>query len=145
MRGLEPVGNLVEAFCAGGLGHARVHVGVLVGLAGDGGLEVLVGTTDRQAGGRVTHGLEIFQVTVGVSGLTFRCGAEYGRHVIETFHVGLGGKIQITAVGLGFAGEGGLEVFLGFTAFEIAHVISSGLHQGMTNPARRVLACLDLV
>src|SRR6266571_1008806 len=36
---LEPVGDLVEAFLAGGTRHARVHVGVLVGLAGDRGLQ----------------------------------------------------------------------------------------------------------
>src|SRR4029077_7959040 len=32
---LEPVGNLAEAFVARLLRHARVHVGVLVRLAGD--------------------------------------------------------------------------------------------------------------
>src|SRR6476620_5979925 len=52
-QGLEPVGDLVEAFVAGGLGHARVHVGVLVGLAGDGGLKVVRRAADRQARGGV--------------------------------------------------------------------------------------------
>ena len=34
-QGLEPVGDLVEAFLAGGARHARIHVGVFVRLAGD--------------------------------------------------------------------------------------------------------------
>ncbi len=33
---LEPLGDLVEALLAGGLRHARVHLGVLVGLTFDG-------------------------------------------------------------------------------------------------------------
>jgi hypothetical protein len=37
---LEPVGDLVVAFLASRARHARVHVGVLVGFAGDGRLEV---------------------------------------------------------------------------------------------------------
>src|SRR5687768_504165 len=37
---LEPLGHLVEALFAGRLGEARVHLGVLVGLALDGRLQV---------------------------------------------------------------------------------------------------------
>src|SRR5229473_778892 len=40
---LEPVGDLVEAFLAGGAGHARIHVGVFVGLAGERVLQILLG------------------------------------------------------------------------------------------------------
>ena len=35
------------------LGHAGIHVGVLVGFAGDGGFQVHVGVADGQAGGRI--------------------------------------------------------------------------------------------
>src|SRR6266478_1037144 len=66
---LEPVGDFVEAFLAGGAGHARIHVGVSVGLAGDRGLEVVGGRTDRLAGRRVAHFLEIFEMAVRVTGL----------------------------------------------------------------------------
>src|SRR5918993_5820624 len=38
-QGLEPVGDLGEAFLARGAGHARIHVGVFVRLARDRGLE----------------------------------------------------------------------------------------------------------
>src|SRR5688500_13015680 len=47
---LEPLGDLVEALVAGGLGEARVHLGVLVRLALDGGLQVVLGAADRHAG-----------------------------------------------------------------------------------------------
>ena len=49
-EGLEPVGDLVVPFLPGGTGHARVHVGVLVGLAGEGGLQVPFGLGAFQCG-----------------------------------------------------------------------------------------------
>src|SRR5579871_3038868 len=88
-QGLEPVGDLVKAFVARGLGHARIHVGVFVGLAGDARLEVGVGGADRLAGGRIAHFLEIFKVAVGVAGFAFGGGAEDGGDVIVAFDVGL--------------------------------------------------------
>jgi hypothetical protein len=75
-EGLEPVGDLVEAFVAGGLGEARVHLGVLVGLAGDGRLEVVLGVADRLAGGRVADFGEVLEVAVRVAGLALRRRAE---------------------------------------------------------------------
>ena len=68
-QGLEPLGDLVEALVAGGLGEARVHLGVLVGLAGDGRLEVVLGVADRLAGDRVADLGEEVEVTEGVAGL----------------------------------------------------------------------------
>src|SRR4051794_25613691 len=73
---LEPIGDLVEAFLPRRLGHARVHVGVLVRLAGDGGLEVRSRRSDRQAGGGVAHLLEKLQMAMRVAGLAFGGGAE---------------------------------------------------------------------
>jgi len=40
-----------------------------VRLAGDRGLQVVVGRADRQAGGRVADGLEELEMAVGMSGL----------------------------------------------------------------------------
>src|SRR5215475_13101206 len=57
-QGLEPVGDLLEAFLTGGARHARIHVGVFVGLAGDRGLQVRCGAADGQAGRRIAHRLE---------------------------------------------------------------------------------------
>src|SRR5947209_6858365 len=50
---LEPLGDLLEALLARGLREARVHLRVLVGLAGDRGLEVLHAVTDRRRDLRV--------------------------------------------------------------------------------------------
>lgn len=40
-QGLEPIGNLVKIFVARRLGHPRVHIGVLVGLTGNCGGQVV--------------------------------------------------------------------------------------------------------
>src|SRR5690349_23176223 len=66
---LEPLGDLLEALVAGGLGEAGVHLGVLVGLAGDGRLQVLGGAADRLARGGVTDLLQEVEVPEGVTGL----------------------------------------------------------------------------
>src|SRR5690349_15156991 len=73
---LEPFGDLVEALLAGGAGEAGVHLRVLVRLAGDRRLEVVLGVTDRLAGGGVADLGEVLEVTVGVPGLAFGNGPE---------------------------------------------------------------------
>src|SRR5581483_12399260 len=75
---LEPVGDLAETFVARLLGHARVHIGVLVRLAGDRGLEIQLRLTDRESGGGITHGLEVLEMAVRVPCFTFGGGAEHG-------------------------------------------------------------------
>jgi hypothetical protein len=57
-------------------------------------------------------------MSVGVAGFTFGGGAEYGGHIVVALYVGLGGEIQIAAVGLGFTGEGGLKVVFGLASFK---------------------------
>src|SRR5690606_6947907 len=108
-EGLEPVGDLFEALLAGGLRHARVHVGVLVGLACDAGLEVVLGVADRQAGGGVAGGPEVVEVAVRMAGLALGGVAEVARDLRVTLHVGLLGEVEIATVGLRLAREGGLE------------------------------------
>src|SRR5580704_3023880 len=63
---LEPVGDLVEAFLAGGAGHARIHVGVFVRLAGNRRFQIVGGFADRQPGCRIAGFLEVFEVAVGM-------------------------------------------------------------------------------
>src|SRR5690554_1966025 len=108
---LEPVSDLVEAFVARGACHARIHVGVFVRLACDGGFEVLVGRADGLARGRVAHFLKEFQMAMSMARFAFRCGAEHGGHVIIAFHVGLLGEIEIAAVGLAFARKRLFQIF----------------------------------
>src|ERR1700761_6259170 len=99
-QGLEPVGDFVKAFAARGLGHARIHVGVFVGLARDGGFEVGIGGADGLAGRRIAHFLQIFQMTMGMAGFAFGGGAEYGGDIVVTFDIGLLCEIEVAAVGL---------------------------------------------
>ena len=115
---LEPVGDLVEAFFARGACHARIHVGVFVRLAGDGGLEVVVGRADRQAGRRIADHLEELEMAVRMAGLAFRGRAEHGGDVVVAFDVGLLCEIEIAAVGLALAGERVLQILCGLRAFE---------------------------
>src|SRR6185312_6450135 len=129
-QGLEPVGHLVKTFVARGLGHARVHVGVLVGLAGDRALEVGVGLAERQAGGGVAALFQVFEVAMGVAGLAFGGGTEHGGNVVVALHVRLGGEVEVTAVGHGFAGKRVFQTLLGLRAFQLAHDITSWRRAG---------------
>jgi hypothetical protein len=94
----------VLALGLGVLHHLRIHLLELVGLAGDGGLEVLLGGADA---------LHQPQVGVGVDGLGGGGGAEQLGHARFAVGLGLVGKGEIFAVGLGFPGKGGLEVVHG--------------------------------
>ena len=115
---LEPVGDLAEAFVARLLRHARIHVGVLVRLAGHRGFQVLARAADRQVGRRIADLLEVLEVTVRVSGLAFGGGAEQRRDVVLPFDVGFRGEIEIASVRLRLAGERGFVVVVGFAALE---------------------------
>src|SRR2546430_950471 len=68
-EGLEPLGDLLEPLAPRGLGEARIHLGELVRLAVDRGLEVLLGRADRQPGHRIPRFLQEVEVPEGVSGL----------------------------------------------------------------------------
>ena len=46
-EGFEPIGDFIKPFSAGRLGHARIHVRVLVGFASNGGFKVIARTTNR--------------------------------------------------------------------------------------------------
>ncbi len=110
-----------QGIVTGGFGHAGVHVGVLVGLAGDGRSEVLTGRAERHAGGRVTALLQPLKVAVGMPGFAFRGGAEQRCDIRLTFNVSFVCEIQVTAVRLGFAGKCGFQVFFRSGAFESSH------------------------
>src|SRR5882724_7969354 len=122
---LEPVGDLVEAFLAGHARHARIHVGVFVGLAGDRGLEVVAGRTDRLAGRRGVHFLDIFEMTVRVPGLALGSRAEHGGDIVEALDLGLRGEIEIAADRLDLAGKRALKILRGLGSLERRHVPSS--------------------
>ena len=109
-QGLEPVGDFVKAFFARGLSHSRVHIGVLVGFAGDRGLEVLSSLADGITGSRIADRLEVFEMAESVSGFAF-CGlAKQRRHFVLPFDIGLLREIEIAPIRLALAGEGGLQI-----------------------------------
>jgi hypothetical protein len=56
--------------------------------------------------------LEVLEVAVRVAGLALGGRTEHRRHVVVALDVGLGCEIEVTAVGLRFAGEGVLQVLL---------------------------------
>src|SRR5262249_40533773 len=68
-KGLEPVGDLIEAFLARGSCHARIHVGVFMRLAMDRRREVMLRRANRPAGGRVANRFQVFEMTMSMSGL----------------------------------------------------------------------------
>src|SRR5579883_840261 len=124
-KGLEPLGDLIEPFLARRPRHAGIHVGIFMRLAGDGGLEVVRGAADRLAGRRIADFLEEFEMPVRVAGLAYRRRAEHGRDVVVAFDIGLLREIEIAAIGLALAGEGGLQVLHGLRVLQRRHVSSS--------------------
>ena len=86
-----------------------------------GGLQVVGGGADRQAGGRIADRLEEFEMAVGMAGLAFGGRAEHGGDVVVAFDVGLLGEIEIAAVGLALAGERGLQIVFGLASLERRH------------------------
>src|SRR5882762_5658046 len=122
---LEPVGELVDAFLASNAGHARIHVDIFVDLAGDCGLEDVAGRTDRLAGRRVAHFLEIFEMAVRVPGLALGSRAEHCGETFEALNVGVAGEIEIAAVRQALAGKRVLQILLGLGSLERRHVPSS--------------------
>src|SRR5258705_13131692 len=68
-QGFEPISDFVEAFLARSPRHARIHVGVFMGLAGDGRGEVLVGRADRLSRGGGANPFWEFRISVAVPGL----------------------------------------------------------------------------
>src|SRR5438552_15144473 len=118
---LEPLGQLAKAFAPRGLGHARIHLGVLVRLARDGRLEILLGLPDRFSGRRIAHFLQEVEVTEGVPSFGVRGVLEETRDVGEPFDVRDAREVQIPPVRLRLAGEGFLEVFEALSALETCH------------------------
>jgi len=81
-----------------------------VGFTGDSRRQIERGGADRLARGRIADFLQEFQMAVRMAGLAFRRGTEHRGDIVVTFHVGLLGKIEITAVRLGLARESVFQV-----------------------------------
>ena len=92
----EPVGAFVETFLAGGFRHARIHVRVFVGFAGNRRFQVGVGRANRLAGCRITGFFEELEVTVRVARFAFGGGTENGGDIVVAFNISLLGSLKIT-------------------------------------------------
>ena len=77
-----------------------------------------VGVADGQAGGRVAYLLQVVQMAVGVAGFTLGGVTEQAGYVGVAFDVGLLREVEVAAVRLRFAGEGVLEILMGFGSIE---------------------------
>src|SRR5664280_364216 len=110
---LEPFGDLVESLVACGAGKSGVHLGVLVGLALDGGLQIVLGRAHWYDGDRIADLAQEVEVSECVTGLAFRNRAEQSGDVGIALHIGLLGEVQVPAVGLALAGERLFEILLG--------------------------------
>src|SRR5260221_13285004 len=93
---LEPVSDLLEALVARGARHARIHVGVFVGLAGDRRLEIVAGRADRLARRRVAYFLEEFEMAMRMARLALGGRAEHRRHVVVAPYTRLLREIEIS-------------------------------------------------
>jgi hypothetical protein len=93
------------AFRFGVLDKLRVHAGNLVVLAVDSCLQVFGGGLDPFQGA---------QVVQGVHGLGVGSSTEKPGNLGIAIGVGFLSKGDVTAVGLGFSGKGGLEIGVGF-------------------------------
>src|SRR5262249_30710096 len=107
---LEPLRQLAEAFGTRGLGHARVHLSVLVGLAGDRRLEILLRLSDGLAGRRVADFLQEVEVAESVTGLRVGRVLEEARDVGKPLDVRDARKVEIPPVRLRLAGERFLQI-----------------------------------
>ena len=120
----------IEALVAGRAGEARVHLGVLVGLAGDGRAQVVLGRADGLARHRIADRGEEVEVTERVAGLALGDRAEQRRDVGIALDVGLLREVQVAAVRLALAGERLLEVLLGLAALQLSHRARSSVGVG---------------
>src|SRR5712692_8752144 len=114
---LQPFRELGEALVTRRLGHARVHLRVLV-LPRDGRLEVRLRLADGLARGGIAHVFEEVEMPKGVARLGIRGVLEEPGHVREALDVRHPGEIEVAPVRLRLAGKGLLEVLVALRALD---------------------------
>jgi len=67
---------------------------------GNRGFQIVRGSADRQTRCRITNLFQVLKMAMSMAGFAFSRGTKNGSDIVVTFDIGLGGKIQITAVGL---------------------------------------------
>ena len=112
----ELLGNLLEAFLFGLPGHSVIHIRPLVILSVGGFGQILYGGADATAAEVLEPDLGVFLFIIG------RLFKDLGDLDIAVF-LGLGSKVGVLVAGLGFTGEGLLEVLLGLGSFQFFHMV----------------------
>ena len=100
----EALCQLREALFLGSLGKVLIHIRPFVVLALGGGLQILGGVADA---------LQLLEPELGVLLLVLRRFEEQGRDLLVALLPGLGGEESVFVAGLGFAGKGRQQIFLG--------------------------------
>jgi hypothetical protein len=103
---LEPLGDLREALFTRRLRETGVHLGVLVGLARDGRLEVVLGGTHRLVGGGIADLGEEVEVPERVARLALGDRTEQRRDIGVALDVGLLREVEVPPVRPALAGAG---------------------------------------
>ena len=68
---LKPFSDLIKTFVTRGLGKARIHLCVFVGLAFNGRFKIGLCITDRNACNGITHLCQIIEMPKGMACFTF--------------------------------------------------------------------------
>ena len=134
-QGFEAVGDFVHVLFPGGFRHARIHVGIFVGLTGDRRFQIVAGRADRLPGRRITGFLEELQMAMGMTGLAFRGRPENGGDIVVTLDVGLLGKLQIAAICLALAGECGLQILFRLASLQRHSALLRSQYSGQNSSA----------
>src|SRR5574339_314157 len=111
-QGLKPFRQLGEAFFAGRLRHARIHLSVFVCLAFNGRFQIGFRIPDRHPRRRVSDLLQKVEMPKGMASFGLRRIAEQTANVRVTFDISPPGEIEVAAVGLRFTGKCSLQVFM---------------------------------
>jgi hypothetical protein len=62
-------------------------------------------------------------MSVRVPGFALGGRAEHRGHIVVTLYIGFLCEIEVTAIGLRFAGERGFQIFFGLAALELRHIL----------------------
>ncbi len=111
-QSLKPLGKFCKPLVASGLGKTRIHLGVLVRFALDGGLEIFFRAADWHIGHRIADLFQEIQVTKSMPGFGFRSIAKQAADIGIALDIRHASEVQITAVRLRFSREGILQVLV---------------------------------
>ena len=114
---LEPFRQFRKALIPSSLGHAGVHLRVLVSFPFDRRFQIRFGIADRHTGRRIPDFFQEVQVPERVACFCFGRIAEQASDIRETLDVCPSGEIEIAPIGLGLTGKCALEIVVALGPF----------------------------